>query len=464
MAWPSSNVALGPLFSTQAMAAVFSDAARIQAMLDVEAALARAEAACGVIPVSAADAIAQAAQAEFYDVEALGLAAVDSGNLAMPLVKLLTEKVRERDAEMAGFVHWGATSQDIIDTGLVLQLRAGLELLRNDLTGLCDALAAIAEGEIATPLAGRTLLQQAVPTTLGLKAAGWLSGLAHAQRRLAEAGSAALMLQCGGAAGTLAALQDKGFAVASAMAADLRLGLPVMPWHSQRERIADLGCALALALGSLGKFARDLALMTQTEIGEFSEPSGEGRGGSSAMPHKANAVGCARILAAARRAPGLAATALAAMDQEHERGLGGWHAEWETLPELFRLAAMAAEAALDLARHGRFHAERMRANLDVTSGLIMAEAVTVALAARIGRGAAQSLLESAVRRAKSDRIALADALAGEAEIGRHLSPSALASLLEPLNYLGTAPEMARRAVKVYRSQKAAYNRVIWEEI
>jgi 3-carboxy-cis,cis-muconate cycloisomerase len=453
MTWPLSGMLLGPLFSSEAMAAVFCDAGRLQAMLDVEAALVRAEAACGVIPAAAADTIAAACNADLFDLEALGRAAIGGGNLAIPLVKALTAKVAERDTEMARWVHWGATSQDIIDTGLVLQIRAALPLIEADLSALCDALAALADSHADTPLAGRTLMQQAVPTTLGAKAAGWLSGIAHSRARLGEAEKTALALQFGGAAGTLAALHDKGPAVAAALAQQLGLALPDLPWHTQRERIADLGCALALLIGSLGKFARDLALMAQTEIGEFSEPSGDGKGGSSAMPHKANPVGCARILAAARRAPGLATTLLAAMDGEHERALGGWHAEWEALPELFRLAAMSSALAGELALRGEFHTDVMRSNLGVTSGLIMAEALTVALGERIGKSAAQSLLEKAARRAKAERLSLAQALAAEPEIARQFSAADLDKLLEPLNYLGAAPEMARRAAKQYHANK-----------
>jgi 3-carboxy-cis,cis-muconate cycloisomerase len=454
MTWPGSGTLLGPLFSTEAMAGVFSDVARLQAMLDVEAALAGAEATCGVIPAGASDAIGAACKAGLYNLEVLGSAAVNGGNLAIPLVKALTAKVAERDAEAGRWVHWGATSQDIIDTGLILQIRGALALLEHDLGALCDALAALAETHAETPLAGRTLMQQAVPTTLGLKAAGWLGGFQHARTRLAEAGQAALALQFGGAAGTLAALGGKGPAVAAALAERLSLAHPTLPWHSQRGRIADLGCALALAIGAAGKFARDLALMAQTEIGEFSEIGGDGKGGSSAMPHKANPIGCARILAAAKRAPGLAATLLAAMDQEHERALGGWHAEWEVVPELFRLASVAVAESGQLARHGVFHAHRMRANLDATSGLIMAEAVTVALGARIGKSAAHAVLEKAAKRAKSDGLSLRDALAADPQLAPHITPAELDELLRPETYLGAAPEMARQAAAVYYACKS----------
>jgi 3-carboxy-cis,cis-muconate cycloisomerase len=453
MTWPGSGALLGPLFSTEAMAGVFSDVARLQAMLDVEAALAGAEAACGVIPAAAVAAIAGACKAELYDLNALGRAAVDGGNLAIPLVKALTRQVAAQDAEAARWVHWGATSQDIIDTGLVLQTRAALALLQHDLATLCDALAALAEAHAETPIAGRTLMQQAVPAALGLKAAGWLGGLSHAGTRLGGAGETALALQFGGAAGTLAALGGKGPAVAAALAERLDLALPTLPWHSERGRIADLGCALALLIAAAGKFARDLALMAQTEIGEFAESSGDGKGGSSAMPHKANPVGCARILAAARRAPGLAATLLAAMDQEHERALGGWHAEWEVLPELFRLASMAIAEANELARRGVFDTGRMRANLDATSGLIMAEAVTVALGARIGKGAAQALIEKAARRARSEGLPLREALAADPEFAAHIGLAERDELLRPETYLGAAPEMARQAAKVYHAHR-----------
>jgi 3-carboxy-cis,cis-muconate cycloisomerase len=452
MSWPSSS-ALGPLFATEAMAAVFSDCGRIQAMLDAEAALARAQAACGVIPAEAAEAIAQAAKAELYDVEGLARHSVASGNLAVPLVKALTAKVGERHPDAARWAHWGSTSQDIIDTGLALQIRAGLRLIEADLAALGDALAALAEAYAETPLAGRTLMQHAVPVTFGLKAAGWLAGIAGSADRLAQAGRAACVLQCGGAAGTLAAMGDRGLDVAQAMAVDLGLALPDLPWPAERGRIADLGCALALVVGALGKLARDLALMAQTEVGEYSEPSGDGRGGSSAMPHKANPVGCARILAAARRVPPLAATLLAAMDQEHERGLGGWQAEWEALPDLFRLAGMAASVALDLIASGRFHTERMRANLGATSGLIMAEAVSAALAAHIGRSAAQQAVARAARRARAEGVAFAAALSTERDVASHLGPDRLQNLLEPSHYPGAAGEFVRRALRSYRARR-----------
>ncbi len=452
MTWPHSGTLLGPLFATEAMAAVFSDMARLQAMLDVEAALARAEAACGVIPRDAAEAIGAAAKAELFDPDALGRQAVAGGNLAIPMVKALTRQVADTNGEMARWVHWGATSQDIIDTGLVLQIRKALPLIDADLSALCDALAALAERHAATPLAGRTLLQQAVPTALGFKVAGWLSGVAQSRARLASAGRDTLVLQFGGAAGTLAALHDKGVGVATALARELDLALPPLPWHSRRERIADLGCALAVLIGSLGKFARDLSLMAQTEIGEYAEPSGEGKGASSAMPHKANPVGCARILAAAKRAPGLAATLLAAMDQEHERALGAWHAEWEVLPELFGLAAMAAEVARGLAENGSFDTARMRANLDITAGLVMAEAVNSALGEKLGKATAQTLIETAAQRARAEQISLRDALAAEPDIAGHITPEDLDRLLTPENYLGAAPEMARNAAKHYHAQ------------
>ena len=453
MAWPMSGVLLGPLFSTEAMASVFSDAARLQAMLDVEAALAKAEAACGVIPLAAVEPIASACNAALFDLEALGRAGVGGGNLTIPMVKALTTLVAGRDAEMARWVHWGSTSQDIVDTGLVLQIRAALPLIDADLDALCDALASLADSHADTPMPARTLMQQAVPTTLGAKAAGWLSGIGHSRTRLNEAGKAALALQFGGAAGTLASLHGKGPAVATTLARELDLPLPDLPWHTQRERFADLGCALAMLVGSLGKFARDLALMAQTEVGEFSEAGGDGKGGSSAMPHKANPVGCARILAATKRGPGLASTLLAAMDQEHERGLGGWQAEWQPLAELFGLAAMACAVGSELAAQGQFHAEAMRANLNITSGLIMAEAVTVALGERIGKSAAQSLLEKAARRAKAERAPLAQVLAAEPEIARHFSTADLDRLLDPPTYLGAAPEMARRVAKRYHDEK-----------
>jgi 3-carboxy-cis,cis-muconate cycloisomerase len=450
MNWAISNRTLGPFFSSENMALVWSDEARIQTMLDVEAALARAQAALSLIPAEAAEAITAAARAENLDLEALGREVQKAGNLAIPFVKALTAVVRARDEAAARWVHWGSTSQDIIDTALVLQMREAFGLIGADLDRLGDRLAELAETYAQTPMIGRTLMQQAVPTTLGVKLAGWLSALTRARQSLAFCRDHALAVQFGGAAGNLASYGSDGMALSRGVAADLNLKLPELPWHAERDRIAETGSCLARLLGSLGKMAGDLALMAQTEVGEFSEPSGDGRGGSSAMPHKANPVACARIIAAAKRAPGLAATLLGAMDQEHERGLGGWHAEWEVLPELFRLASAALEAACFALEHGRFDVARMRQNLELTSGLVMAEAASAALARKVGKAASHALIERASRRAVAEKRPLRDALQQDAEVAPRFDAAEFDALFTPENHLGSAPEFARRAASAWR--------------
>jgi 3-carboxy-cis,cis-muconate cycloisomerase len=293
-------------------------------------------------------------------------------------------------------------------------------------------------------------MQHALPTTLGLKAAGWLSAIERHRTRLAEMRPRLLVVQFGGAAGTLAALGDKGPAVAEAVARELDLGLPDVPWHGQRDRVAELATAAGLLVGTLGKIARDISLMMQTEVGEAFEPAGEGRGGSSTMPHKRNPVSSAVVLAAATRIPNLVATMLAAMVQEHERGLGGWHAEWSTLPDLCVLTGGALRHAAETLAGLEVDAGRMRANLESTGGLILAEAVQMALGAKIGRLAAHELVEAACKRAVAGRRHLREVLAADGTVTAHLSAAELDRLLDPVNYLGSAEEFVARVLKARR--------------
>ena len=428
------------------MTAVFSDAARLQGMLDFEAALARAEASTGLMPSTAAEAITRACRAGQFDLTALARATAAAGNPAIPMVKQLTALVAAQDPEAAGFVHWGATSQDAIDTGLALQIRAGLAAMNPDLQRLTSSLATLAETHAKTVMIGRTLLQQAVPVTFGLKAAGWLAAVERTSVRLTEAGRAAQVLQFGGAAGTLAALGERGLDVAAALAKELDLALPALPWHGHRDRLVDLAAALGLLAGTLGKMARDIALLMQTEVAEAFEPSGEGRGGSSTMPHKRNPIACAVALAAATRVPQLVATLLAAMPQEQERGLGGWHAEWETLPEIFLLASGALHHMVDAIADLAIDPDRMRQNIETTRGLVMAEAVTMALVSRIGKHEAHKLVESACRRAVTERADLRDVLARDPAVTAHLTDEMLDRLFAPEAYLGMAERFVQRAL------------------
>ncbi|WP_295961125.1 3-carboxy-cis,cis-muconate cycloisomerase [uncultured Xanthomonas sp.] len=441
-----SESLLRPLFGDPAVDALFDDRARLQAMLDVEAALARAQARCGVIPADAAAPIAAACDAARYDLPALAAATALAGNPAIPLVKALTAQVAAADEDAARWVHWGATSQDIIDSGAVLQLRAALGHVEAQLDALCTALAALAQRERDTGLPGRTLLQQAVPVTFGLKAAGWLDALQRSRRRLQALREDALVLQFGGAAGTLAALQSQGLAVAEALAEELRLPLPALPWHAARDRIGEIGAAFALLAGSLGKIGRDVALLMQSEVAEAFEPAAAGKGGSSAMPHKRNPVGCVVAIAAATRAPGLLATLFAALPQEHERAVGGWHAEWETLPELVRLSAGSLAQVRVLVEGLELDRARMAAHLDSHGGLLYAEAVAVTLAAHLGKAAAHALVETAVRRALATQQHLRAVLAEEPQVTAVLAPADLDALFASDSWRGMAAVWIERVL------------------
>ncbi|WP_028206363.1 3-carboxy-cis,cis-muconate cycloisomerase [Paraburkholderia nodosa] len=423
---------------TEPMNAVWSPDATLQRMLDVEAALARASAAHGVIPQSAVGAIVEACAADQLDAPALARDAALGGNLAIPLVKQLTARVKSADPEAAKYVHWGATSQDIIDTATVLQLRDALALIERGIDALCATLADLARTHRATPAVGRTWLQQALPITLGLKFAQWLDAMLRHRERLAVLRERALVLQFGGAAGTLASLRDAAPAVSAALAQELGLALPAMPWHTQRDRIAEAASFFGMLIGTLGKIARDISLQMQTEIGELGEPAAAGKGGSSTMPHKRNPVGCAAVLTAAVRAPGLVATVFAGMVQEHERALGGWQAEWDALPDLARLAGGALAQIEQITAGLEVRPERLAANLDITHGLILGEAVMLALGDQIGRLDAHHLVEHASKSAVQSGRTLYEVLAAEPAVTRHLDEARLKALLDPANYVGQA--------------------------
>ncbi|MQU62112.1 3-carboxy-cis,cis-muconate cycloisomerase [Pseudomonas sp. FSL R10-1350] len=440
-----SNQLFDAYFTGKAMGAVFCDHGRVQAMLDFEAALARAQASTGLIPSSAVAPIEAACRAELYDFEALGLAIASAGNSAIPLVKALGKQIASVSPEAERYVHLGATSQDVMDSGLVLQLRAALELIEQDLQQLGEVLAQQAQRYATTPLAGRTWLQQATPVTLGMKIAGWLGAVTRSRQRLQALKPRLLSLQFGGASGTLAALGDQALPVAHALAAELKLALPDQPWHTQRDRLVEFGAVLGLVAGSLGKMGRDISLLMQTEAAEVFEPSAPGKGGSSTMPHKRNPVGSAVLISAATRVPGLLSTLFSAMPQEHERSLGLWHAEWETLPEICCLVAGALAQALNIAQGLEVDAERMAQNLDLTHGLVLAEAVSIELAQRVGRETAHHLLEQCCKRAVAEHRHLRAVLGDEPEISAQLSAAELDRLLDPAHYLGQATTWVERA-------------------
>jgi 3-carboxy-cis,cis-muconate cycloisomerase len=427
------------LASTPALAEIFSDASIVKAMLDFEVALARAEARVGVIPQSAAETITRLAHAETLDAAQLAQLAEESlraGTMSIPLVKALTDRVRSTDPESAKFVHWGATSQDVADTAMVLLLRRASTILAADNTRILKALRVASDQHAATVMLGRTLLQPAPPVTLGLKIAGWFGALRRGWRRLETAFDGAMIVELGGASGTLAALGEQGTAVRAALAEGLQLSNADAPWHTHRDRLAAVICACGIYTGSLAKMARDVSLLMQGEVAEVTEPGGDGRGGSSTMPHKRNPTGCSLALAAANRVPGLVASFLFGMSQEHERGAGGWQAEWATIARVIEDTGLALASMREVAEGLSVDASRMRANIDATGGLIFTERAMMLLGPKMGRDAAHKLLEEATRHAN-----LTEALAG------HLSPEEIRRLNKPESYLGSAETFRRRLLE-----------------
>jgi 3-carboxy-cis,cis-muconate cycloisomerase len=437
----------GGVFARGPVAAQVDDHAMLQAMLDAEAALARASAAAGMIPAAAAEQIAACCDAGRFDVDALGRASAAAGNPVVPLVRALAEQLPE---EAAGHVHQGATSQDVLDTAASLVAWRALGPLLEDLAAAAGACARLAEAHRGTVLAGRTLLQQAVPVTFGLKAAGWLVGLDETRLRLAEVRRRTLAVQLGGAAGTLAGFGDRGLEVLAGFAAELGLAEPTVPWHAVRARPAALAGALGAGAGVLGKLARDVVLLAQNEVAEVRE-GGEGRGGSSAMPHKRNPVAAVAVAACAARVPGLVATMLAAMPQEHERAAGGWHAEWEPQRELLRLVGAAASWSRELLEHLEVDADRMRANLEAAGGLPLAEAAAAALAGPLGRRHAREVVAAASRRAAEDGRALREVLLASPEVAGGLDGADLDQALDPAAQLGAAGLLVDRALAAHRT-------------
>jgi 3-carboxy-cis,cis-muconate cycloisomerase len=435
---------LAPMLSSAAMRETCDDGAYLQHMLDFEAALARAEAAAGVIPRNAAGPIAKACKASSFDLAGLAEAATRSGNLAIPLVKALTANVAKADADAARYVHWGATSQDVIDTAGMLTLRAAIGAVAPDLDRAIAGFARLARQHRNTAVVARTWLQHALPMPFGLKLAEYAAALHRSRTRLQRLRGEALALQFGGAAGTLAALGDKGMVVAEKLAQELKLPLPDAPWHTHRDRIAEAASVFAVLAGTCGKIARDVSLMMQTDVAEAFEPPGEGRGGSSTMPHKRNPVAAATALAAATMAPNLAATIFAAQVQEHERSAGPWQAEWPTLPSLLLVTSGALAAIVDIAEGLQVDAARMRANLETTGGLIMAEAVAMALAEKIGKSEAHRLVEAASKKAITGKKGLREVLTTDPKVTAHLGADRLAKLFEPMAYQGASQALIDR--------------------
>jgi 3-carboxy-cis,cis-muconate cycloisomerase len=449
------------------------DAVWLQAMLDTEAALARSLERAGLAAAGAGAAVTAAARAANFDAAELGRLATRTGNPVPGLVRELTAIV---PPSAAPAVHHGATSQDIIDTAMMLLARAGTDVIAGRLSEAADSAAELAAEHEATAMIGRTLLQQAIPVTFGLVAAGWLAGLDEASRTLAAV-RPRLAVQFGGAAGTLASLGPAGPAVAALLAAELGLAEPVLPWHTGRLRIIELAAALAAASAAPGKIARDVTLLAQTEIGEVREGDPEGdpngdpegasgprRGGSSVMPHKRNPVAAVTVLGCTRQVPGLVATLIAAAEQEHQRAAGAWHAEWQPLTTLLTLTGSAAAWCADLLAGLEIDAARMRANLDAAGGLPLAEQVAAMLAPRLGRLAAHDLVAEASARAAAAGRPLRDVLldtgtgaaAGSPAPGSPapgIDPAELDAALDPARYLGAASAFVSRTLAAHRQSR-----------
>ena len=432
--------------TTPKIAELFADRSIMEAMLAFEVGLARAEASLRVIPQPAARAIEKAASPHLYDANALAVESLRSATVSIPFVKALTEQVKQIDPAAAGFVHWGATSQDVADTAIVLVLQKSRNILETDLTRLECALSELSERHAGTVMLGRTLLQAAPPTTFGLKVAGWLGAIRRSHARLDAAFEEAVILQFGGAAGTLASLGDQGIAVGKALAAELGIGYTEAPWHTHRDRLAALMCALGVLVGSLGKMARDISLLSQNEIAEAAEPTAEGRGGSSAMPHKQNPVGCTLALSAAYRVPGLVSTFLSSMVQEHERAIGGWQSEWATISGIVQAASLATTSMAEVAEGLTVNAARMRENIEATRGAIFAERATMLLAKKLGRNAARKVVEQAVQQSIANGRDFANVLVEMPEVRNALDAATVKDLQSPEGYLGVAEQFRRSLV------------------
>jgi len=435
------------LFNTPRMAAAFSPEAHVRGMLAFESALAQVEARVGIIPQHAADAITGNCRVELFDVAALYREAALAGTPAIPLVRMLSAQI---EGEAKKFVHWGATSQDAIDTALMLQMRDGLELLIAEMNGVCAACAMLAEQHRHTLMVGRTLLQQAVPITFGLKAARWLALTVRQLHALHEHLKQTLVVQLGGAAGTLAALDDNGLHVVELLAAELGLGVPELPWHTERDRIAEIASTLSVVAGAVAKIADDIVLLAQTEIGEVVEGAMPGKGGSSAMPQKHNPVDAVFALASARQALGVVPVIVASMVQEHERAAGGWQAEWAAIPQLFGFTASAVEHVQHCVRNLQVNPDRMSANLNLTGGLVMAESLTMALVSHMGKAEAQHIVQAACEQAVSSSTPLRQVLLTEEQVRAVLSIQEIDHALDPSAYVGSTDIFIDRALAAYR--------------
>lgn len=432
-----------PLFHSDEMQACFNDEARVRTCLQTEAALARAQARLGLIPAAAAEQIDRTAQTIDIDMERL---ATDTGTVGYPILGLVRQLARAAGKEAGGYVHWGATTQDIMDTAAVLQIRNGLALIERDLERVEKALEVLAREHRDTVMAGRTHLQHALPVTFGYKAAIWLDSLRRARTRLHELRPRVLKVQLWGAAGTLASIGEKAAELTGAVARELDLGTPLAPWHATRDGFAEVGCSLALMTGSLSKIALDIMIMCMDEISEAAEPFVKDRGASSTMPQKRNPISCEVIRGCHRGVARAAGLLIDAQEADFERATGPWHAEWIGLPQVFVLAHCALSQAVFLLEGLEVFPERMLQNLDISKGLIVAESAMMALAPYTGRQAAHDIVYEACREAQSQGVSLYEVLVRRTEVTRFLDPETLARVLSPASYTGLSGDIVDKVL------------------
>ncbi len=439
---PADSPILGTLYGSDAMRAVFDETAYFQRMLDVEAALARVQGRMGIIPPEAAETIIAAAKIENLSIDDL---AASARNVGYPVVGLVSG-LSKAAGEAGGWTHWGATTQDIMDTATVLQVRTGLDLIETELRAILTALVGQANTHRNTVMAGRTHLQQALPVTFGLKCAIWAMPFLSHLDRLKQLRARVQMVEFAGAAGTLASLGDQGIAIMEALATELGLGAPLAPWHVCRDALAEAVSLLGLISGTLAKIATDIILLAQTEVGEVAEPYVAGRGASSTMPQKRNPIASEYILAACRMVQGLVPVMQGAMAQDHERATGPWQAEALVLPQAFVLTHGALLHTKAIAEGMVVDAGRMRANLNITQGLIVSEAVMMGLAPVMGRGEAHHVVKHACDAALTQKISLADALERDPAVSSRLDRAAIEKLIDPANYLGSTQGFIDRVI------------------
>ena len=437
-------------FGTPKMREIFSDLALIQRYIDVEIALAKAEARVGVIPAEAAEMIARESKIDLIDFDHMRHETDIVGYPILPLVHQLVKMC----GEAGRYVHWGATTQDIMDTAVALQVRDALDAVEADVRELRKILAGLAQKHRDTPMAGRTHLQQALPVTFGYKVAIWLAMFDRHQQRLAELRPRVTVVEFAGATGTLASLGDKGFAVQQAMAEELKLGVPVTTWHVARDGLAEAVNLMAIVTGSLGKIALDIMIMASTEFAEVYEPFVKGRGASSTMPQKRNPISSELMLAAAKAVRQHAGLMVDAMIHDFERATGPWHAEWIAIPESFILTAGALHQAKFALGGLMVDVDRMKHNLGLSKGLIVAEAVMMGMAPFTGRQQAHDIVYGACRTVNEKGGTLAEALVALPEVTKHFDRTAIDRLTDPANYLGLAPQMVDRAIELSKAVKA----------